>query len=276
MVSVIACAVMIYGTTRRIRVLGCTLTIFALAGIFFSGSRGGIVSVLVATAYFVGIWLVRTLRFQRYSMAPAVVGAIGATGFTTVLLLIIFWTRAHNMVLGGADDAASDLGARCNGPWEYPRLKQTRLPVTGSVWGRIYSDTTLRERPIRLSTVPSCPCLSRLAFPGQPSSSASGFSQFGADRRYWTDPSFYGALDGGLSAAIVAFLVYKSVLSQRENYGFFFVLVGCSLILGRFSTTRRRANADAELDRPPSQPKKMPRARRPAQAVPMRGPDELF
>jgi hypothetical protein len=92
------------------RSLGWAAAFGGIIGIFCSGSRGGYIAVLASVAVFVAIWSIRKGKRNKASLAPAIVGLTGAVSFTVVWAMILFWKRAHNMVLGGGDAAASNQG----------------------------------------------------------------------------------------------------------------------------------------------------------------------
>ena len=81
-----------------------------MVGVFVSGSRGAYIGFLGSTAAFAAVWSVRKALNNRASLAPALVGLTAAMSFAVVIGLIMFWGRAHNMVLGGAAEAASTQG----------------------------------------------------------------------------------------------------------------------------------------------------------------------
>lgn len=115
------------------RCLGWTVVISGMAGIFVSGSRGGYVGFIVSMATFVVIWSIRKALSDRASLAPALVGAMGAVTFAIVLALILFWPRAHNIVLGGGAEAASNNGRWVQWAAAWPLVKSN--PITGHGFG---------------------------------------------------------------------------------------------------------------------------------------------
>ena len=92
------------------RCLGWTVAISGIVGIVVSGSRGGYVGFLASMAAFVAIWTIRKALNHRTSLAPALVGTMGAISSVIVFALILFWPRAHNIVLGGGAEQASTEG----------------------------------------------------------------------------------------------------------------------------------------------------------------------
>ena len=64
----------------------------------------------MSVAVFVAIWSIRKGISNKASLAPAIVGLTGVVSFALVIGLITVWKRAHNIVLGGGDAAASNQG----------------------------------------------------------------------------------------------------------------------------------------------------------------------
>ena len=92
------------------RSLGWATAFCGIIGIFCSGSRGGWIGVLVSVPVFVAIWSICKATNNKASLAPAIVGLTGVISFAVVIGLIIFWPRAHNMVLGGGAEQYSNQG----------------------------------------------------------------------------------------------------------------------------------------------------------------------
>lgn len=82
------------------RILGVAVIVMGIAGIFTSGARGGWVSLIASTAVYVAFAAVRRFHIERNSLAPAFVGVVGGIFFAVVIWLVLFWQRAHNLVLG--------------------------------------------------------------------------------------------------------------------------------------------------------------------------------
>ncbi|MGB3583688.1 MAG: hypothetical protein WBA40_21605 [Roseiarcus sp.] len=60
------------------RCLGWTVAIGGIVGILVSGSRGGYVGFLASMGAFIAIWSIRKALSHRTSLAPAIVGTMGA------------------------------------------------------------------------------------------------------------------------------------------------------------------------------------------------------
>src|SRR6185437_14380921 len=98
-------------------------------GIFSSGSRGGYVGVLGSVPLFLAIWAIRNGKNNRASLAPAIVGLGGGVSFAAIALLVMVWKRAHNMVLGGGEQAGSTQARYEQWAAGIPFIKSN--PITG-------------------------------------------------------------------------------------------------------------------------------------------------
>ena len=109
--------------------LGWATVFGGIIGIFCSGSRGGYIGVLFSVAVFVAVWSIRKAVDNKASLAPAIVGLTGVVSFTFLIGLILFWKRAHNIVLGGGDAAASNQGRYAQWVAGIPLIRSN--PITG-------------------------------------------------------------------------------------------------------------------------------------------------
>jgi len=241
MITPVAYALMLHGRSLRMSAFGAVLIVLSFAGNFSTGSRGGLVGFLAATAYFAAIWVVRNLKFKPRSLAPIVVGMAGALLFAVLIPLILFWPRAHNMVLGGGAEAASDEGRRIQWMMGVPHILSN--PITGHGFGLGGEIIGWRPPGLLFPSVDSG-ILSMLVEIGIPGTifffGMPAVACWRGLQRYLSDPSFGGAISGGLSATMVSFLVITTVLSQRDNYGFLMLLVACMAVLHYFDSPRRR------------------------------------
>lgn len=215
------------------RSLGWTVVITGLAGIFASGSRGGWVGFLASTAVFIVIWSIRKALIQRASLAPALVGLAGAISFAGAILLILFWHRAHDMVLGGAGQAGST-----DARWEQwhaalPLIKENPITGHGFVTGGFDIGSSIDSYVISLLVETGVPGL--VFFAG-----VVCLPIWYGVRGYLTDLSQSGALAGALACSFIAFITYRLVLSERENHSLIFCLLGIVVVLN-YEYERRRA-----------------------------------
>ena len=173
---------------------------------------------------FVAIWSIRKGRNNKASLAPAIVGLTGVVSFTVLWGLILFWKRAHNIVLGGGDTAASNQGRYDQWAAAIPFLKSN--PITGhgfAVAGDVISSS--------IDTY----VLSLFLETGLP-----GLVFFGGlvllpiwygVRNFVSDMSESGAVAGALACSFIAFATNRLVLSERENHMLFFSLVAIYVVM---------------------------------------------
>ena len=212
------------------RSFGVTIIIACLAAIAASGSRGGYLGFILAGAMFIAMWTVRAVRFNRASLAPALVGLCASIGFAVLIPLILFWPRLHNIVLGGGMEAYSD---------------QARLDELSMAWPPIFSNPItghgiglgafiIGYAPNGFPTIDSY-VLSLAVETGVPSllffSGMIVLSIWAGVRAYITSPTRSSALFGCIACSLFAFGFYRFFLSQRENHTLFFALIGCAMLL---------------------------------------------
>ena len=225
----------------RDRVFGAVLVAYhASPGYSAAGARGGYISFLIATALFVVLWSVRQTRFDRNSLGPAFVGLAGFLGFAFVIFLIIFWKRAHNIVLGGGMEAYSDQGRSTEWAMGWPKILANPITGHGFLHGRRGS-WLLCAGGSEVPTVDSYP-LSLLVETGVPGFlfflGMVVFAAWLSLRQFLLDASQAGALAGALGCSVVAFGFYRAFLSQRENHMLFFIIIACIMFLNHYYLQR--------------------------------------
>jgi len=205
------------------RCLGWTVVIVGIAGIVVSGSRGGWVGLIASTAAFVAASAVREARISRTSLAPAFVGLSGGLFFSAVIGLIMFWGRAHKLVLGGGAEQASTNGRWLQWAIALPLIKSN--PITGHGFATGGMDIAMSIDSYLISL------LLETGIPGFVFFTGIVLLPiwFGL-RSYIVDPSESGALAGALACSFVAFTMYRLVLSQRENMTLVFVLLALVIV----------------------------------------------
>jgi O-antigen ligase len=206
------------------RCLGWTVVISGMAGIFVSGSRGGYVGFIASMATFVVIWSIRKAISDKASLMPALVGTMGTVTFAIVILLILFWPRAHNMVLGGGAEEASTQGRWVQWAAAWPLLKSNPIIGHGFVTGGFEIGSSIDSYVISLLVETGVPGF--LFFTGMVC-----LAVWYGVRAYLTDLSESGALAGTLACSFTAFVFYRLVLSERENHFLMFTLLGIIVLL---------------------------------------------
>jgi len=215
-----------HGGCWRDKAFGVVTFVTACAGIFVSGARGAYMAVLLATAVFVALYSVRTARFEPRSLTPAVVALASIVVFAVVIALVIFWQRAHNLVLGDGMSAYSDQ-ARYD-QWELAKPQIVKSPLFGQGFAQ-GAHIVGYHTPGGFPTIDSY-VISLLVETG-----LFGFLSFAAIllMSIWTSAQLYlsknvalSALMGAFTCSFVGFGFYRLALSQRENHTAFFVMVG--------------------------------------------------
>ena len=203
-------------------------------GIFVSGSRGGYLSVIVASVAMTALYLIRTYRFEPGSLKPGIVGAAAIAGVAVLFALILFWRKLHNIVLGGGMEQYSDEAAKSSGRWGSRRSWPTRSPDTAMRWARTWSDY---QTPGGMPSIDSF-LLAVLTETGVPGAifffGGILLSALIGMKRYVTDPSWRGALMGGLGCALLAYFTYRFVLAQRENVLIMYLFIACVMFLNYY------------------------------------------
>jgi len=206
------------------RCLGWTVAISGIVGILVSGSRGAYVGFLVSMATFVAIWAIRKALNHRTSLAPALVGAMGAISSVIVFALILFWPRAHNMVLGGGAEQMSTQARWDQWRAALPLIESNPITGHGFVTGGFDIASSIDSYVISLLVETGVPGL--VFFAG-----IVCLPIWYGVRGYLTDLSESGAIGGTLACSFIAFTLYRLVLSERENHFLIYCLLGIVVVL---------------------------------------------
>jgi O-antigen ligase len=214
------------------RIFGWTILITSVAALFAANARGGYLSALAAAPVFAALWVVRKNRSSKASLAAATVAVAGTIGFITLVTSIFTVQRLYNTLIGSSYEAQASAQARID-QWRMALPHIIKNPLTGHGFGNganVVGYVTGGGLPTLDSSIVSVlvetgvPGL--VFFFGLP---VLGIL-FGA-REYMSDASPRGAIAGPLACSLVAFLVNRSVLSQRENQMLLYFLVGSVIIL---------------------------------------------
>jgi O-antigen ligase len=206
------------------RSLGWVVTFGGIIGIFCSGARGAYIGVLLSLAVFVAIWSIRKGMNNKASLAPAVVGLTGLVSFAVVAGLIVFWKRAHNMVLGGGDAQASNNGRYEQWAVGIQFIKSNPITGHGFVNGGFVISNSIDSYVLSLLIETGIPGLvffvGLLLLP----------IWYGL-RNSLSDLSESGAVAGAVACSFIAFTTNRLVLSQRENHMLMFSLLAIVLVM---------------------------------------------
>jgi O-antigen ligase len=214
------------------RIFGWTILLASLAGLSASNSRGAYISALAAAPVFAALWVVRTNRSSKSNLAAATVAVAGAIGFTAIVTSIFTVQRFYNTVIGSSYATQMSAQGRID-QWHMAVPHIIKNPLTGHGFGN-GANVVAYITPGGLPTLDSS-FVSVLVETGVPGLvfffglPVLGIL-FGA-REYISDLSPRGAIAGPLACSLVAYLVQRSVLSQRENQMLLNFLVGSVIIL---------------------------------------------
>jgi O-Antigen ligase len=206
------------------RALGSVVVLFGIAGIFTSGSRGAYLGFIVSIAVFVTLFAIRKGIMSRGSIAPALVGVLGAEAFGALTMLILVSGKVHNFVLGGGETAASNAGRTFQWIVGMPLIESNPITGHGFAMGGALIEQSIDSYALSLlieTGVPGLVFFAGLLFT----------SMWYGVRNYLSDFSEAGTLSGALVCSVAAFTFYRLVLSQRENHTLLFILLGVLVTL---------------------------------------------
>lgn len=222
--------------------LGWATVFGGIIGIFCSGSRGGYIGVLFSVAVFVAVWSIRKAVDNKASLAPAIVGLTGVVSFTFLIGLILFWKRAHNIVLGGGDAAASNQGRYAQWVAGIPLIRSNPITGHGFAAGGYVINSSIDSYVLSVLLETGIPGL--VFFVG-----LAVLPIWYGLRNFVSDMSESGAVAGALACSFIAFSLNRLVLSQRENHMLIFSLLAIVVIMN-YEYARKQAPARV-IDKPP-------------------------
>ena len=225
----------LYRRTSFEKSLGWATVFGGILGIFASGSRGGYIGVLFSVAVFVAIFSIRKGVDNKASLAPAIVGLTGAVSFTFLMGLILFWRRAHNIVLGGGDAAASNQGRYEQWVAGIPLIRSNPITGHGFVAGGYVIHSSIDSYVLSLLLETGIPGL--VFFVG-----LTLLPIWYGLRNFIADMSETGAVAGALACSFIAFALNRLVLSQRENHMLIFSLLAIVVVMN-YEYVRKQAPA---------------------------------
>jgi hypothetical protein len=215
----------LFGRGALDRLLGFSVVVTSVLGIWASGSRGANLSLIVAIVVFIALWIARERRFNPRGLLAPMIVTLAVAGFGALFALTMVSHRAHDMVFGAEDDLSTQ--ARFN-EMDLAMPQILANPITGhglATSGSVIGYGSNREG----YTVDSYP-LSLMVETGVPSLvffvMMIGGSIWTSARAYLGDPSQRGAINGAFASALAAFAIYRMALSQRENHSLVFIVCG--------------------------------------------------
>lgn len=234
MVGPIGAYFFFHGETMKWRLVGMISVIGSVAALLVSGARGGFIAFLVAMPIMVLLWTIRYSRENRASMVGTVMGAIFLTGFIAVIGLIASSHRLSNIVLGG-EEAAGSTGARfVQFDMAIPHILSN--PVTGHGRGSAAQLVGYFNEGNPIPTIDSY-VITLLVDHGVPGLllffGMIGFGIWTGARLYLTNADKRAAVGAPIACCLIAFAVYRLVLSETENHTLLFLMIGLVFAISR-------------------------------------------
>lgn len=239
MVAPIGAYFFFHSPTTKWRVLGVATVIASVIAMLSTGARGGFIAFLVAMPVMLCLWTIRYSKANPSSLVGAIMGAVFLIGTVTAVGLILSSTRLSNIVLGGGETAASTEARFAQWDMAVPHILSN--PVTGHGAG-ISGDVIGYFSPG--STIPTVDSylISLLVEVGVPGLLFFfGMIAIGiwiGIRLYLTDSDYRAAVAGALACSLIAFAVYRTVLSQRENHTLLFLFIGVVFVISKLGQER--------------------------------------
>jgi hypothetical protein len=230
----------LHGTGVRDWLLGSATFGAVVVSIFCSGARGAYISFFVAMPVLAILWIIRYTKANPLSLAGAISSFLTMIGTGAVVALVFFWRRLYNVVIGG--DALSQASANARLiQWELAKPHILVNPITGNGVGMgaevvgYYTASPIPTVDSYIITllvetgIPGC-----LFFFGM-----IACAIWLGVHIYLSDPDQRAAPAGPLACSILAFAIYRTVLSQRENQTLFFIVMGLMFVLQRLARERQ-------------------------------------
>jgi O-antigen ligase len=233
---------LLHGAHARDRALGLAVIAGALAALFVSGSRGGSVGFLVAMPLLGALWVVRLWLIRPRGLAGPIAAVVVLMTAGSGLTAVFAWKRLSNIVFGGGDSAGSTAsrGEQMEKAW--PHILDN--PLLGHGFGLGGQVVDWRPSPDAPGSIDSY-LVSLLVETGFPGAlfyfGALALAACACLRVYLRDRDAKSALAGPLGCSLIAYGLYRLVLSQRENQTLLFVLLALAFIVLRGARERHEA-----------------------------------
>jgi O-antigen ligase len=234
----------LHGEGMRDRALGLAVVGAAMASLFVSGSRGGAVGFLVSMLLFGLVFVIRLWRTRaRDSFAAPVATIVAAMAGGAAVTAVVTWRRLSNIVFGGGDSVSSTAARAEQLAMAWPHIFDS--PFFGNGLGLGSAVLNWRPAPDQPASIDSylVSLLIETGFPG-------AFFYFGAIAAaagaclviYLRDRDPRAALAAPIGCSLIAYGLYRLVLSQRENQTLVFILLALAFLCVRGATERRRGS----------------------------------
>lgn len=223
-----------HSETMKWRLMGMISVTASAAALLVSGARGGLIAFLIAMPIMLLLWTVRYSRANPASMVGTIMGAIFSMGILAVLGLIALSNRLFNMIFGGGEALGSTDARFVQFEMAVPHILSN--PITGYGKGAAaplvgYFNPgnpipTIDSYVITLLVEQGVPGL--LLFFGM-----IGLGIWTGVRLYLTNANQRAAVGGPIACCLIAFAVYRPVLSETENHTLFFLVIGLVFAISR-------------------------------------------
>jgi len=233
----------LHGEGFRDRALGLAVIAASLASLFVSGSRGGAVGFLISMLLFGLLFVIRLWRTRPPdSFAAPAMTVVAAMAGGAAITAVFTWKRLSNVVFGGGDSVGSTAARAEQLAMAWPHIWDS--PVFGNGLG--LGSVVLNWRPAvdQPASIDSylVSLLIETGFPG-------ALCYFGAIAVaagaclliYLRDRDSRAALSAPIGCALIAYGLYRLVLSQRENQTLAFILLALAFVCVRGAKARAGA-----------------------------------
>ena len=222
------------------RWLGALTILATLVNLFVSSARGGSVAFLASMPILLALWVARVGRIDPKSMVGPLGAGLALLAITCLMGLVFTWGRLHKMVFGSGETASSDAARFDQAHLAWPHILSN--PITGhgiGMAGEVIGYFTPGGQPTVDSSV-----LMLAVETGVPGISfffcMLGIASWLNMRIYLRDSHPDAAVGAALACSFIAYSIYRLVLSQRENEGLLFVLVGLACVVVKLAADRMK------------------------------------
>ncbi|HKY87068.1 MAG TPA: O-antigen ligase family protein [Pseudorhodoplanes sp.] len=225
-----------HGERMRWRAFGVMTILASMGSLLISGARGGYVAFLAAMPAMLFLWTLRYSRANRNSILSALFAVFGMIGAGCVAVLILFSGKLSRTIFGGHETAASTSARFDQFNMALPHIMGN--PVTGH--GRNTApDLVGFFTPGNIIPTIDSYLITLLVEQG-----VTGFVLFFGTIAWgvWIGAWLYirnlderATLGAPIACSMIAFAVYRPVLSQTENHTLLFLMVGLMFALARAS-----------------------------------------
>ncbi len=229
----------LHGRKTSERMLGASVLIGAMLSLFVSGSRGGSVAFLVSMPLLLGLWVTRYVVSHPRSILAPTLALVSAMGVAMFLGLVFLWQRLYNIVFGGGDSAGSDSSRSEQWAMGLPHFYKNPifgygLGEGGNVVGWHSGGGFLSIDSFALNLLIETGAPGLIFYSGM-----IIIAMFIAIRIYLTDKDPGAEIGAPIASSILAYGIYRLVLSEHENQTLFYAFLALSFIVANASSAKR-------------------------------------